>query len=92
MGLVLVKVSHCYVGTLESWLERGGGKGTLVVDAQDIKSWKKRDQRSAPYTVDRFDPSLGSWLDIFLTEVGEDMYMVIYHHCNYSQYYIVLYS
>ena len=65
MGLVLVKVSHCYVGTLESWLERGrgrGGKGTLVVvvaDAQDIKSWKKRDQRSAPYT-DRFDPSLGS--------------------------------
>eukprot|EP00985_Skeletonema_marinoi_P031808 scaffold37813_cov201-Skeletonema_marinoi.AAC.2 len=42
MGSVL-KVSH-YVGSIESWLERGFGNGTNI-RKQDIREWKKRNLR-----------------------------------------------
>jgi len=68
MGSVL-KVSH-YVGSVESWLERGFGNGTNI-RKQDIREWKKRDLRGAPYT-DRFDTRMSTWYEKFEAKVGKD--------------------
>merc|ERR1711920_941380 len=68
MGSVL-KVSH-YIGTIESFLERGFGKGTIV-NKQDISTWKKRNLNGAPY-VNQLDTIIGSWFERFVILVGED--------------------
>jgi hypothetical protein len=59
MGLVL-KVSH-YIGSSESWLERGFGKGSNT-GKLDISEWKERDLRGALY-ADQLDTRMGSWYE-----------------------------
>jgi hypothetical protein len=68
MGSVL-KVSH-YVGSVESWLERGFGNGTDIRE-QNIREWKQRDLQGAPY-IDQPDTRMGSWYEKFEAKVGKD--------------------
>jgi hypothetical protein len=68
IGSVL-KVSH-YVGSVESWLERGFGNGTSIRN-QDIGEWRKRDVEGAPYN-DQLDTRMGSWFEKFEAKVGKD--------------------
>ena len=68
MGSVL-KVAH-YVGSVESWLERGFGKGTNI-RKQDISEWRKRNLKGAPY-IDEFDTRMSSWYKKFEAKVGKE--------------------
>ena len=68
MGSVL-KEAH-YVGSVESWLERGFGIGTDI-RKQDISEWRKRNLQGAPY-IDEFDTRMGSWYKKFEAKVGKE--------------------
>ena len=63
------RISH-YVGSLEAWMERGGGEGEFR-GAQDIVSWEAKNIKFSPYE-DQLDPSMAYWLDAFRFKVGED--------------------
>ena len=65
----MLKISH-YIGSLESWLERGGGKGTAI-RPQNAEGWRKRIKERGPF-VDYPDVRMGYWVDMFLSKVGTD--------------------
>eukprot|EP00804_Cyclotella_cryptica_P010273 CCRYP_016730-RA/>CCRYP_016730-RA protein AED:0.37 eAED:0.87 QI:0/0/0/1/1/1/2/0/331 len=63
----VLKVAH-YVGTIEGWLERGGGKGSHLY-RQDRKSWEDKNTQFGPYT-EELDLYMGAWVDFFIAKVG----------------------
>ena len=66
MGSVL-RVNH-YVGSLESWLERGGGMGTRV-KKQNEESWRQKDSREPDYDGPPDDRG-STWVESFVEKVG----------------------
>ena len=65
----VLRVSH-YIGSLESWVERGGGKEFRR--AQNVETWEKKNADGGPYEEDQLDTSMGYWFDTFLSKVGKD--------------------
>ncbi len=65
----VLRVSH-YIGSLESWVERGGGKEFRR--AQNVETWEKKNADGGPYEEDQLDTSMGYWFDTFLSKVGND--------------------
>ena len=65
----VLRINH-YVGSLESYMERGGGKERRGL--RNIANYKKRNERYLP-AEEEPDDSIDSWFDRFLSKVGEDM-------------------
>jgi hypothetical protein len=64
----VLRVNH-YVGSLESYMERGGAKDHR--GPRNIAAYKKRNERYLP-AEEEPDDSIDSWFDRFLLKVGED--------------------
>jgi hypothetical protein len=64
----VLRVNH-YVGSLESYMERGGAKDRR--GPRTIAAYKKRNERYLP-AEEEPDDGMVSWFDSFLSKVGEE--------------------